>query len=715
MEYFITTPDINEKPLQIEFFNFMKTISESRDGFFYYKYPLAGGIDNHLADFTLVDAEYGIVSFDVENYTDSLIRDVSEFTWNIGGEEYDSPLLKLDDYSENLKAKFQKYRELRNKVRTNYFLILPSINEEDFEKYGDVNNILFSNYKNMRYDDFWKTKSSFKGLISRYFKSIAQGAGPLNSTKNLFEIKPVGKIGAAIDSLDAKIAEFERTQHAAAIQIPNGPQSIRGMAGTGKTIILAMKAAILHSRYPQKKILYTFNTQSLYNQVKNLITKFYRDTQPKDPNWENLLILHAWGGATKEGVYYRTCLRNSITPFKYGDLQFNYEDGFDFACKQLLQNEISEEFDFILMDEAQDLPESFYKLIYKICKNPKIITFAYDELQSLNKITEKNFSILFGNENGSNIDLNGYYPNEIKKQYTLKVSYRNPLDVLMVAHGIGLGLHNKNKEMQIIDEKETWENIGYRVVSGELKKGQEVIIERPFENSISFVREIYNGDRPSVETIVFEDENHEMNWIVKNIKNDIEVEEVKPHNILIITLDTTRMKNIFLNLQRKMSQYGIPSLIPGIDAERDKFAEYGFVTLSTVYKAKGNEAFIVYIMNFEKLYSYSDFINSRNKAFTSISRSKGWCRITGVGKSMERAANEISTILNEVPRFKFEFPDVKNIRRMLSKQETTKRKKEVDQAFNSINNLLTTNERALDEIPEEIKKELLKKLLSDLE
>lgn len=44
----------------------------------------------------------------------------------------------------------------------------------------------------------------------------------------------------------------------AAFEIPEGPQRIRGLAGSGKTIVLALKAAYLHTQYPDMKIAVTF-------------------------------------------------------------------------------------------------------------------------------------------------------------------------------------------------------------------------------------------------------------------------------------------------------------------------------------------------------------------------------------------------------------------------------------------------------------------------
>lgn len=706
MEFFVTTPDIINNTDVHRFFEKLKIIAKDREGYCYYKYPIAGGIDQHLPDLVIVDKEYGIVSIDIYDFTIDIINDINDDKWVIGNADSDSLILKLDDYKENLNSKFQKYRDLRGKVAINTALIFSNIQEEDFNKKFpkiSTNNILFNNFLNIEYEILWEKKSKMDLEARELFLSVAQGSGPLNSIKKSSKNLKSDKIGIAIKFIDSKLASLDRIQHEAAIQFADGPQSIRGMAGTGKTIILTMRAAILHSRYPERKILYTFHTQSLYNQIKNLITKFYRESEPKDPNWDNLLILHSWGGVSKEGVYYRTCLRNSLKPFNFQEAK-NSDDSFEYVCSKIADDPLREEFDYILMDEAQDLPMSFYKIIYKICKSPKRITFAYDELQNLNEIKQKDFSPLFGYKSKEEFKENYIeYPENIKKEYILEKSYRNPLNILMTAHGVGMGIHNKNKEMQLIEEKDTWEAIGYKFIKGELKKGSEVEIIRPKENSISIVSEIYSGKTQNLIIKKFDNRIKEVEWIAELIEDDIKNESVMPHDIFVITLDTSRMKELYLELQRNLFSKGIPSLIPGIDVGRDKFAEYGYVTLSTVYKAKGNEAYIVYIMNFEKLYDYVDFVNSRNKAFTSISRSKGWCRISGTGVNMERAIEEIELIVTDIPFFKFTYPDPEMIRRSLSKEE---RAKEVRNVEKLANELLKKDKGAINSLSEETKAQL---------
>ena len=70
-----------------------------------------------------------------------------------------------------------------------------------------------------------------------------------------------------LKEMEAIIAKFDDKQKYAALSQLNGPQRIRGLAGSGKTIILCMKAAILHYRNPNLKILYTFTTKSLYDYI----------------------------------------------------------------------------------------------------------------------------------------------------------------------------------------------------------------------------------------------------------------------------------------------------------------------------------------------------------------------------------------------------------------------------------------------------------------
>ncbi len=710
MEFIVTSSDIRQNEGVNNTFENFKLIAQRRDGYCYYKYPIAGGLNSDIPDLAIADLEYGVCLLNFQSFLKlDDIAELRDYEWVVRNSIVDSPVLKLEDYVVNLKSKYDKFRPLRGKIKINYFVVFPLIKRSDFlrkfKEYDIVEHCKFADELSSPYDSYWPQKANFfDSQTKKLFLSVTQGAGRLNDYKRLIEGAKSSVIGEAIKLIDTKIAYLDKQQHAAAVQIPDGPQRIRGMAGTGKTIILTMKAAFLHSRYPDKKILYTFHTQSLYNQIRDLITKFYRENEEKDPNWSNLLIMHSWGGKAKEGVYSRTCLRNSISPLPY---VINSQNGtLGYVCEKALAYKISEEYDFVLMDEAQDFPPSFFQLIYRLTYAPKRIIFAYDELQSLNKLSILDTGELFGLEpDGSKVVdfTSGVYEGGIEMDFVLYKSYRNPLEVLMTAHSIGLGIYNRDGYMQIIDSREVWRAIGYNVLEGEFTHPDEnIVIERPKANSLSLAYELYSGNRKSLEYKSFKSREEEISWISNSIVNDIKNEGVEPENILVISINQSLIEKYFIPLQNKLFNKGIPSIIPGVGGiDRDKFGEKGFVTLSTVYKAKGNEAFIVYVMAFDFLYDFVDFVTARNRAFTSISRSKGWCTITGIQEAMDRAVAEIDETMSNIPMFKFKFPDPLKVERKLSQEEHARRLQVKQRSSQAIKELLAADDEAVQLTDEE--------------
>jgi superfamily I DNA and RNA helicase len=121
---------------------------------------------------------------------------------------------------------------------------------------------------------------------------------------------------------------------------------------------------------------------------------------------------------------------------------------------------------------------------------------------------------------------------------------------------------------------------------------------------------------------------------------------------------------------------------------------------------------MVYIFSFERLIQYAEEIESRNRAFTSISRSKGFVRISGSGKWMRSVVDELNVILSDVPYFRFEFPDMDTIRR-LDASETSRRRREVRNAKESIDKLIGIDRGALTDLdPDQLRK--LRELLDGI-
>jgi superfamily I DNA and RNA helicase len=95
-------------------------------------------------------------------------------------------------------------------------------------------------------------------------RSILEGAKALGRAQRRRVDDPNGKPAAwALSQLEEQIAKFDSQQRSVALTSLPCPQRIRGLAGSGKTIILAMKAALAHIENPSAKILVTYYTRSL--------------------------------------------------------------------------------------------------------------------------------------------------------------------------------------------------------------------------------------------------------------------------------------------------------------------------------------------------------------------------------------------------------------------------------------------------------------------
>jgi superfamily I DNA and RNA helicase len=283
------------------------------------------------------------------------------------------------------------------------------------------------------------------------------------------------------------------------------------------------------------------------------------------------------------------------------------------------------------------------------------------------------------------------YKGGIDKDVILTKAYRCPIEVLMLAHGVGLGIHAPTC-VQMIESRASWEALGYHVVAGKFEPMHPVSIERPAENSPNLISEVYDGTLPTVCHHCADTREAEIEWVTNEIATLLDREEVRPEDIIVITMNSFEQAEQLRLLDRNLGARGIENIRPGMTSHAGLFAEDGKVTLAGVRRAKGNEAFVVFIMGYDALYSYTISLEARNKAFTAISRAKGWVRISGTGPLMRQAAQEIDRILQDVPFFKFTFR--KGIQRTLE-AESGRRMSRFKRAQSSLEELLAAEPELL--------------------
>ena len=498
--------------------------------------------------------------------------------------------------------------------------------------------------------------------------------------------------GAILSAIESEIYNFDLEQKRAALFILDGPQRIRGLAGSGKTVILSMKAALIHLQNPEANVLYTYYTKSLNDVVKNLITRFYRQFADRDPNWSKINIMHAWGGKYLEGVYYNACKNNGISPINLSKARANNkEQPFKYVCEELDKNSLKKQYDYSLIDEAQDFPDSFYRICRKITFKDRVV-WAYDDFQNILDIDIQDEKETFGKDENGRYYIDFSRSDDKLQDLILHICYRNPKKILVTAFALGLGIYNKNKSgeskiIQRLESNDHWESLGFLVNKGNSSDNCQMEIERPRHNSASIKNELLSEDE-IISIVKFDEFKHELDFIVNSIIKDLE-QELKPEDISVVCMDNLNVKKYFEYIQKKLKGKNIECFnLLNVSSSNKYFKVPEHITLSTIYNAKGNEAGKVYIVGIDSVFQEKDDITERNKIFTAMTRSLGWVTLTGLGESIDNCINEIN-ILRE------------NDYKLIFKQPTEKEVRTIRQGINTKQKLLNKIERLADELTKE--------------
>lgn len=572
----------------------------------------------------------------------------------VGEDDLSEAKEMLETTTSVVFSKLIKSRKLRKNVKEIAIPIMPvlvfskqhNFSEEDGIISIDIPalNIFFQNHNN----------ESLNSLLIDEARSILDISNVIKKVKKDIDISKIkGKI---VHEIESKIPLFDKEQIQASFFISDRAQRIRGLAGSGKTIILAKKAALIHADDENAKILYTFNTKSLYDLIKSLITRFYNELSDTPINWDNIKILHAWGGKNLEGVYYNTCIENKIFPYSLRqaneemiDPKLKTKGAFDYVCGKALENNLYKTYDYCLIDEAQDFSENFYRLCREITKDDRVI-WAYDDFQNIIDTKIQNPKDTFS------IDKSGHYLELISEEQDIVLHrcYRNDRKILLVAFALGLGLYGKI--VQMLQNNNHWADLGFTVIEGNSKEGDMMTIERSEDNSPIDIGE------ENVKVESFNERSDEISFIANRILDDIE-KGVPVEEILVISLDDSHIKSHFLSLKAILEKEstGVFNLFE-TSFNNTSFKQEACITMSSVYKAKGNEACSVYVLGTDAVYNKEDSVIERNKLFTAITRAKLWVTITGVGDNMQKCKREVDSVLADFPKLKFRMPNLDELK-----------------------------------------------------
>jgi superfamily I DNA and RNA helicase len=636
--------------------SFVKAIREAGlTGTLYVGYPVLAIDDGRVEfDAVLVSRDRGVIIFDLYSFDGAQTpNNKASFPQNVLGRQeqlYAALYNKLNSFKE-----LRKGRKLLVDILT--VAIDPIADESNWDNDDDAHVVSLNSLSIIPQ---LPEIDRLGDVEVQHLNAAIQRISNLRPPKKRDNVTRPNSKGAAIKAIEAQIANLDLWQKRGSIEYVDGPQRIRGLAGTGKTVVLALKAAYLHVKRPDWNIVVTFNTRSLYQQFEALIQRFVFAQIGDGPDWEKLTVMHAWGGYDRPGIY-STIASKTGAPFRdFGTASrmFGYNQAFDGACKEMLDSIGGQDlnlFDLMLIDEAQDLPSSFFKIVYRAVKQPRRIVWAYDDLQNLGDIHMPSEAELFGKDEAGHqrVELRND-EDQPQQDIVLPRSYRNPPWTLVTAHGVGFGI-NHHPMIQMFPDPHLWLRLGYRETQGHLDFDRDVTIERDPKSIPEFFHKFLSPD-DSLQVRTVENKSAQYDLVAKTIAELLDHEELQHSDILVVMPDTMTSRNTGAKILSALRENGLQGHVPGITSSRDEIFKDGSIAVTHIHRAKGNEAPVIFVVDADFCESPFDKKKRRNVLFTAITRSRAWTYIIGSGPGMQQIENEILQIRQANYRLSFHYP-----------------------------------------------------------
>lgn len=621
-------------------------------GTLYIGYPVLSIDDGKIEfDAVLVSPDKGVIIFDLYSAGNIDIKQSSSIA--------DASINRQEQLYAALFNRLNSFRELRQGRSLVVEIYTLSINQlaRDIVRQDDYVEAPIE-----KFEDFYRSLSDCR-LSSdqeQHLNAAIQRISNLKPQKKRLNLTRSDSRGAIIKKIEEQIANLDLWQKRGSIEYVNGPQRIRGLAGSGKTVVLALKAAYLHVKRPDWNIAITFNSRSLYQQFESLLTRFVYSQINDEPDWSKLQIMHSWGDGSRTGIYSLATQKIGVPYRDFGSAArtWSYSRAFSGACQELLDNlgeKNIELFDMILIDEAQDLPVSFFRLAYKLSKSPKRIVWAYDDLQNLGDVQMPSAEELFGvNDRGEPHVTLANRPNYPQEDIVLPRCYRTPPQSLVAAHGLGFGIY-RDSIIQMFPKPQIWKRLGYKVKAGELDFNKEVELVRDPESVPEFFERLLNPNEV-IQFKTFESNIEQYEWVAFEIKRLIEAEDLQCSDFLIIIPDTYKNKSISARILIALQKQGLSGRVPGVNSSRDSLFTEDMISITHIHRAKGNEAPVVFVIDSEYCNEGRDLKQKRNILFTAITRSRAWTYVCGTSEAFNAIVTEYKEIKDNNYSLKFTYP-----------------------------------------------------------
>lgn len=350
----------------------------------YWRYPLVLNIGNFKKepDILIVDQEWGIITIEVCPVTSKEINLVSSNQIEFINDHLQGSY-SLENVSQYVKVLRQycdhapirdEHSDIHNQVIGSALIAFPNLSSQELkQKLSETESGLpFICNDQMGEVGLQNCIKEAQPELSgeslndaQYTSLLSIISGTYILRQPLEKVKPFNQRNRYNILAEAQkfMYQWDAQQEWISKSVPPGPQRVRGIAGSGKTVLFSQKAVIMHLKHPDWKIAFVFFTRSLYEQIENLFNFWIKhftngEREYNNSKDSNLRIFHAWGAKERDGFYGEICrifrkkkLIPKNTPEK------NPNRGLAYSCNHFLDNQPNFDpvFDALVIDEGQDL------------------------------------------------------------------------------------------------------------------------------------------------------------------------------------------------------------------------------------------------------------------------------------------------------------------------------------------------------------------------
>lgn len=418
---------------------FTKLYGDSEDEFIWYEPPslnIDGSrntVQKRFTDFIYFSQSLGILNLEVKDWKKDKIKKADNLTWEIIDDtgkviKKEPPMEQSRRCAYAIKNKLVEVAnlihqegEFKNKLLFPfaYGVVFYNLSHQDLKDMGIVPAILDPRMvvcredlqfeisdKQQRFDfekklkEMFTTWFNFEPLTFPQIKSLRAAIWPE------LIVTPVRTYSLQTENKDLKLLDLEQENFAKSLG--EGHYLIRGVAGSGKTLVLTYRAKYLSDLHPDWRILIVCYNKSLKNYVKKMLNNI------SDKNYSrNITVSHFYELAAQKTGQSVQKLPNEESA------------AWDLRVGLMLRlagqsNRISGgKYDAILLDEAQDFSTEWLSGVRLLLSDKDSFTIALDPAQDVYKRKR------VWKEAG--IDVLG------RRSKKLKQSYRNTSEILRLA------------------------------------------------------------------------------------------------------------------------------------------------------------------------------------------------------------------------------------------------------------------------------------------